>query len=61
MTTHRVNIAWESMSPMNVSCEYTIVIPRLLSLFRLASAASSTVELLHSASSDYDNLFNFAM
>jgi len=49
------------MSPINFSCELTIVIPQLPCLFNMASAASSTVELVNSVSSDSVNSFNFAM
>ena len=39
----------------------TIVIPRLRCLFIMAKAASSTVELVKSVTSDSVNLYNFAM
>jgi len=49
------------MSPMNFSCELTIVIPRLPCLFNMASAASSTVELVNSVTSNSVSSFNFVM
>jgi len=42
-------------------CELTIVIPQLSSLFKMAKAVSSTVEVVNSVTSDSVNLFNFAM
>jgi len=42
-------------------CKLTIVITRLPCLFMMAKAVSSTVELVNSVTSDYVNLFNFAM
>jgi len=41
--------------------ELTIVIPRLPSLFRMAKAVSSTVELVNYVTSDSVNSFTFAM
>jgi hypothetical protein len=46
---------------MNFLCKLTSVIPRLPSLFRMATAGSSTVELVNSVTSDSVNSFNFAM
>jgi len=48
-------------SNMVFLCELTIVIPQLSSLFKMAKAVSSTVEVVNSVTSDSVNLFNFAM
>jgi len=61
LSVNNVNIGYKSMSPINFSYELTIVIPRLPCLFKMASAASSTVELVNSVTSDSVNSFNFAM
>ena len=49
------------MSKINSHCEHTILIPRLPCLFRVANAASSTVELVYLVSSDSVDSFNVAM
>jgi len=46
---------------MNFFCHLTIVIPRLSCLFNMANAVSSTVELVHSRTSNCASSFNFAM
>jgi len=52
-------LSW--MTYMNVLYYLTIVIPRLLCVFRIANAASSTIELVISVTSNYVNSFNFVM
>jgi len=42
-------------------CKLTIVIPRLLCLFRIAKAVSSTVEMVNSVTSYFVDSFDFAM
>ena len=49
------------MSNLIFLCELANVIPRLLCLFRIANAVSSTVELLNSMTSDSVYWFHFAM
>jgi len=61
LSVNTVNIASKSMSPMNLSSEFTIVIPRLPCLFNMASAASATIQLVNSVTSDSVNSFNFAI
>jgi len=46
---------------MDILCELTVVIPRLLYLFRLANTVSSTVELLNPVTSHSVDSFNIVM
>lgn len=46
---------------MNILTKLTIVIPRLRWLVRMASAAPSTMKLVNSVTSDYVDLFIFAI
>jgi len=49
------------MSNIICFCERTTVIARLHCLFSIGKAVSSTIELVNSVTSNYINLFNFAM